>query len=219
MNQKNGVFFLTAHQCYNTQNTTNVMKIFSAVVTLFLIMDPLGNIPVFLSVLKNVAPERRTKILVRELLLAYVVLLTFLFLGQYVLQILSLRQETISVAGGIVLFLIALKMIFPPEGGIMGDTTEGEPFLVPLAIPLTAGPSTLAALLLLQQSETGSVWRLWLAVTIAWALTAIILLSSTFFYRLLKEKGLIAMERLMGMLLVMLAVQMFLDGVTKYLRG
>lgn len=194
------------------------MKIFSAVVTLFLIMDPLGNIPVFLSVLKDVAPERRTKILVRELFLAYVVLLTFLFLGQYVLQLLSLRQETISVAGGIVLFLIALKMIFPPEGGIMGDTPEGEPFLVPLAIPLTAGPSTLAALLLLQQSETGNVWRLWLAVTIAWALTAIILLSSTFFYRLLKQKGLIAMERLMGMLLVMLSVQMFLDGVSKYLR-
>lgn len=194
------------------------MKIFSAVVTLFLIMDPLGNIPVFLSVLKDVAPERRYKILVRELFLAYVVLLTFLFLGQYVLQLLSLRQETISVAGGIVLFLIALKMIFPPEGGIMGDTPEGEPFLVPLAIPLTAGPSTLAALLLLQQSETGSVWRLWLAVTIAWALTAMILLSSTFFYRLLKEKGLIAMERLMGMLLVMLSVQMFLDGVSKYLR-
>ena len=194
------------------------MKIFSAVVTLFLIMDPIGNIPVFLSVLKDVAPERRNKVLLREVLLAYVVLLAFLFLGQYILQLLSLRQETISIAGGIVLFLIALKMIFPTEHGIMGDTPEGEPFLVPLAIPLTAGPSTLAALLLLQQSETGSIWNLWLAVTIAWALTAAILLSSTFFYRLLRQKGLIAMERLMGMLLVMLAVQMFLDGISKYLK-
>jgi multiple antibiotic resistance protein len=194
------------------------MKTFSAVVTLFLIMDPIGNIPVFLSVLKTVAPERRNKILVREVLLAYVVLLTFLFLGQYLLQLLSLRQETISIAGGIVLFLISLKMIFPTEGGLIGDTPEGEPFLVPLAIPFVAGPSTLAALLLLQRNETGNVWQLWIAVTIAWALTAMILLSSTFLYRLLKQRGLIAMERLMGMLLVMLSVQMFLDGIAKYLK-
>lgn len=194
------------------------MKIFSAVVTLFLIMDPIGNIPVFLSVLKTVAPERRNRILVREVLLAYAVLLVFLFFGQYVLQLLSLRQETISIAGGIVLFLISIKMIFPVEGGIMGDKTEGEPFLVPLAIPFVAGPSTLAALLLLQRTETGSIWYLWMAITIAWGLTAIILLSSTFLYRILKEKGLIALERLMGMLLVMIAVQMFLDGISKYLR-
>ncbi len=193
------------------------MKIFSAVVTLFLIMDPLGNIPVFLSVLKDVAPERRNRILVREVILAYIVLLTFLFLGKYLLQLLSLRQETISIAGGIVLFLIALKMIFPAEGGIMGDTPEGEPFLVPLAIPFVAGPSTLAALLLLQ-SESNGVLQLWIAVTIAWGITALILLSSTFLYRLLRQKGLIAMERLMGMLLVMLSVQMFLDGISKYLR-
>lgn len=181
-------------------------------------MDPIGNIPVFLSVLKDVAPERRNKVLVREVLLAYIVLLTFLFLGQYILQLLSLKQETISIAGGIVLFLIALKMVFPTEGGIMGDTPEGEPFLVPLAIPFVAGPSTLAALLLLQTGDTAGKLQLWIAVTIAWGLTAIILLSSTFLYRLLRQKGLIAMERLMGMLLVMLAVQMFLDGISKYLK-
>lgn len=193
------------------------MNTFSAVITLFLIMDPVGNIPVFLSVLKDVPPERRRMVLVREVLFAYVVLLAFLFLGKYILQLLSLRQETISVAGGIVLFLIALKMIFPQEGGIMGDKTEGEPFLVPLAIPFVAGPSTLASLLLLQ-SSTSNTWQLFLAVTIAWSLTALILVSSTSLYRLLKEKGLIAMERLMGMLLVMLSVQMFLDGIAKYLR-
>jgi len=99
----------------------------------------------------------------------------------------------------------------------MGDTPEGEPFLVPLAIPFVAGPSTLAALLLLQ-SESSNLWQLWIAVTIAWGITALILLSSTYLYRLLKQKGLIAMERLMGMLLVMLSVQMFLDGISKYLR-
>ena len=196
---------------------TKTMKLSSAILTLFLVMDPLGNIPPFLSVLKNVQEDRRRRVLIREILIAYVVLLVFLFLGKRVLALLGLQQETISIAGGIVLFLIALRMIFPKEGGLFGDSLEGEPFIVPLAIPLVAGPSALAVLLLLEQSEavTG---RLLLAVTIAWALTAAILLSSTLLYRLLKERGLIAMERLMGMLLVMLAVQMFMNGVSDFLK-
>lgn len=194
------------------------MRLFSAVVTLFLIMDPLGNVPLFLAVLKDVAPERRRKVLMRELMLSYLVLLVFLFLGKYLLRLLSLQQETIGVAGGIVLFLIALRMIFPPERGILGEALEGEPFVVPLAIPLIAGPSTLAALLLLQQSGPNSWAELVFALTLAWAITAAILLSSTFLFRLLKQRGLIAMERLMGMLLVMLAVQMFMNGISQYLR-
>jgi multiple antibiotic resistance protein len=186
----------------------------SVVLTLFLIMDPLGNIPIFLSILKDVSPERRRQILLREVLIAYVVLLVFLFLGQYILQVLHLEQETISIAGGIVLFLIALRMIFPSHGGFAADTPEGEPFIVPLAIPLIAGPSTLAMLMLLQRSESGaSPWELWVAVTIAWALTAAILLAAPFFYRVLHQRGLIAMERLMGMLLVMISVQMLMNGL------
>ncbi len=183
------------------------------VVTLFLIMDPLGNVPIFLSVLKDVSPERRRQILVREVLIAYVVLLAFLFLGRYILQVLHLDQETISIAGGIVLFLIALRMIFPSHGGFTADTPEGEPFIVPLAIPLIAGPSTLAMLMLMQRSEPGATWELWLALTIAWGLTAVILLAAPFFYRVLHQRGLIAMERLMGMVLVMISVQMLLNGI------
>lgn len=130
------------------------MDVFAAVVTLFLIMDPVGNIPPFLSVLKRVPPARRRRVLSREIAFAYGVLLVFLFLGNYLLEFLRLEQETISVAGGIVLFLIALRMIFPREGGVMGEQEqiEGEPFIVPLAIPLLVGPSTLAAILLLQRS-------------------------------------------------------------------
>ena len=200
-----------------TSATFPSMRLASAVMTLFLVMDPLGNVPPFLSVLKNVQPDRRRRVLVREILIAYVVLLVFLFLGKRFLSLLSLQQETISIAGGIVLFLIALRMIFPQEGGLFGDKLDGEPFIVPLAIPLVAGPSTLAVLLLLEESQnvTG---QLLLAVTIAWALTATILLSSTLLYRLLKQRGLIAMERLMGMLLVMVAVQMFMNGVANFLR-
>lgn len=194
------------------------MRLFSVVLTLILIMDPLGNIPLFLSVLKNVPPARRRRVLIREILFAYIALLTFLFLGKYLLHLLHLQQETISIAGGIVLFLIALRMIFPPEGGVLGETLDGEPFVVPLAIPLIAGPSTLAALLLFQQSGLSSTGELALGVTIAWGLSAIILLSSTSLYRLLRQRGLIAVERLMGMLLVMIAVQMFMNGIARFLK-
>jgi multiple antibiotic resistance protein len=193
------------------------MEIFSAAVTLLLIMDPLGNIPPFLSVLNNVVPERRRGILIREILIAYVVLLAFFFLGQYLLHLLRLREETISIAGGIILFLIALRMVFPLERNALADAPEGDPFIVPLAIPLIAGPSTLAALLLLRAGPNTATEVL-LALTIAWAVSAVILLSSNLFLRLLKQRGLIAMERLMGMLLVMLAVQMFMNGVARFLK-
>jgi len=193
------------------------MRIFFNAITLLLIMDPLGNIPPFLSALKGVEPERRRKVLLREIMIAYVVLLAFLFAGRYVLLLLSLQEETISIAGGIVLFLIALRMVFPSAEATR-DALEGEPFIVPLAIPFIAGPSTLASLLLLQQSSPNRTLALFLALTLAWSVTAIILLSSTSLYRLLKERGLIALERLMGMLLVMLAVQMFINGVAKFMK-
>lgn len=192
------------------------MDMFSAVVTLFLIMDPLGNIPVFLSILKQVAPERRRTVLVRELFLAYAVLIVLLLLGNHLLRLLKLDHETIGIAGGVILFLIALRMIFPPAKHSGDDQLEGEPFLVPLAVPLIAGPSTLAALLLLQRTTPGATLSLLAALTIAWALSGVILLSSTFFYRWLGERGLIALERLMGMLLVMVAVQMLMDGLKAF---
>jgi multiple antibiotic resistance protein len=194
------------------------MDVFSAVVTLFLVMDPLGNIPVFLSVLKTVPPERRRAVLVREIAIAYVVLLVFFLLGDYLLQFLGLEQEAVSIAGGIVLFLIALRMIFPGEGGRAGDPLEGEPFVVPLAIPLIAGPSTLATLLLLERSALSARGELLLALTIAWALSGILLMSSTFLHRVLRERGLIAMERLMGMLLVMVSVQMLINGIRPFIQ-
>jgi multiple antibiotic resistance protein len=193
------------------------MRIFFNAITLLLIMDPLGNIPPFLSALKKVEPARRRKILLREILIAYLVLLAFLFAGKYLLRLLSLQEETVSIAGGIVLFLIALRMVFPKPDAT-ADALEGEPFIVPLAIPLIAGPSTLASLLLLQQTTPNGTVQLLLALTLAWVVTAIILLSSTVLYRLLKERGLIAVERLMGMLLVMLAVQMFINGLAKFMK-
>jgi len=130
------------------------METFAAAVTLFLIMDPLGNIPIFLSVLSGVVPERRRRILIRELLIALAIMLLFLFTGPTILTVLGLSREAISIGGGLVLMIIAIRMIFPSRGGVMGDDgSEGEPLIVPLAMPLIAGPSVLATLVLL--AETG----------------------------------------------------------------
>jgi small neutral amino acid transporter SnatA (MarC family) len=119
------------------------VELLSTIVTLFFVMDPLGNIPVFLSILKIVPSERRTFVLAREIVFAYLVLLVFYLLGRYILQFLRLEQEAVSIAGGIVLFLIALRMIFPGDGALAGDSLAGEPFVVPLAIPLIPGPRRL----------------------------------------------------------------------------
>ena len=195
------------------------MDILSAGLTLLLIMDPLGNIPVFLSVLKKVENEsRKRKILIRELAIALIVLLVFLFVGQYFLQWLNLRQEAVHIAGGIVLFLIALRMIFPTENGVMGDLPEGEPFIVPLAVPLLAGPSTLAMLILLARSQPDRIFDWLIAVLGAWGVTSLIILSSTSFHKILGNRGLMAVEKLMGMVLVAISVQMLIDGITTYLK-
>ena len=192
------------------------MELVSVAVTLFLVMDPLGNIPAFAAALKQVPPERRQRVLVRELLIALLVLVACLLIGKPLLAWLHLKQESISIAGGIVLFLIALRMIFPSEGAGLGDGVEGEPFIVPLAIPLLAGPSALSTLLLLARSQPARLGSWLLALVIAWAASAVILLSSSVLERILRRKGLLALERVMGMLLVMLAVQLFLDGLAQH---
>jgi multiple antibiotic resistance protein len=195
------------------------MTIASAALLLFLILDPLGNIPVFLGLLKPLAPARRRFVLARELLIALVVLMVFLWGGKYALELMHLRQESVSIAGGIVLFLIGLRMIFPPPEGLMGDLPGGEPFIVPMAIPLVAGPSGMAAVMLMGSNEPSRLWGWSLALMIAWGATAAILFSATFLYRWLGTRVLIAVERLMGMLLVAISVQMFLDGLGTYLTS
>jgi small neutral amino acid transporter SnatA (MarC family) len=196
----------------------NSMSTLSAGLLLFLIMDPLGNIPFFLSLLRNVAPERRRRVMIRELVIALGALFAFLLGGSYVLKALQLRPESISIGGGIVLFLIGVKMIFPPREGIFGPTQGLEPFIVPLAIPGVAGPSAMAAVMLMTNSAPGRTVDWSIALFCAWLATALILLSSTYLFRLLGQSVLTALERLMGMLLIALSVQMFLDGVALYLR-
>lgn len=193
------------------------MDIITAVITLLLIMNPLGNLPVFMSVLRNVEPRRRRKVLIRELVIALFFMLLFLYMGVSLLEWLGLRQESVSIAGGIVLFIIALRLIFPQPGGVMGLPKGDEPFIVPLAIPLISGPSLLAALILFANQHPDRMLDWTIAVLVSWVVTLVVLLFSDLFLRTLGQRGLNAIERLMGMILIMISVQMFLDGIIAYL--
>jgi MarC family membrane protein len=188
------------------------MTTFSAAILLFFVMDPIGNIPLFLAALRPVDPARRPRVVVREMVIAYVLLVAFLFAGRPLLATLGISEPALTIAGGIVLFLIALKMVFPAAHGALGEQVEGEPFVVPLAVPYVAGPSALATVLLMTSRDPGRHVEWFLAISAAWLASAVILLSGAQLARFLGDKGITAIERLMGMVLVASAVQMFLDG-------
>lgn len=195
------------------------MTTLSAAVVLFLVMDPLGNIPIFFSALKDLTPARRYFVLARELLMALVILLGFLYAGQHILSFLHLRTESVSIAGGIVLFLIGVKMVFPPQHGIFGNQDGAEPFLVPLAIPAVAGPSAMATLLLLAGNQPDQLGSWTISLLAAWSASALLLFGAVYARHFISNSFLIAFERLMGMILVALSVQMTLDGVKVYMAA
>jgi multiple antibiotic resistance protein len=193
------------------------MNIYSAIITLILVMDPLGNVPVFLSILNKIEPKKRQYIILRETFIAFLILLTFLFFGKYILQSMNVSGPALSVSGGIILFLIAIKMIFPseePDGPRVN--VIGEPFIVPLAIPLVAGPSALAFVMLLANQDPGHIWIWALALLVASLTTTIILMFANTLRKILGDRGLTAIERLMGMILTTMAVQMFLTGLEEF---
>lgn len=192
------------------------MDTWSAATMLFLIMDPLGNLPVFMSILKTIEPKRRKWVLARELAFSLIIMMVFLYSGQAVLDFLNVKQQAVSIAGGIILFLIAIRMIFPQPGGAVVPSNDQEPFLVPLAIPMVAGPSILAALILLANQDPNRMTDWTIALLSAWLVSATILMFSGTLHRLLGERGLTAVERLMGMILIMISIQMFLDGIGNY---
>jgi multiple antibiotic resistance protein len=192
------------------------MTLFSATITLILVMDPLGNIPVFLSVLNSVEPKHRRRIILRETFIAFLVLILFLFYGKYILEGMRISDPALSISGGIILFLIAIKMIFPNEEHDRRPKHLGDPFIVPLAVPLIAGPSTMTMIMLLGNQYPQLIWLWALALFIAWAFSTIVLVFADTLRKILGERGLVAIERLMGMILTTMAVQMFLTGVEHF---
>jgi MarC family membrane protein len=189
----------------------------SATILLILITDPIGNIPIFANALKHVAPERRPKVILREILIAFALLLTFMFVGESFLRVMNLSELSLQIGGGVILFLIALRMVFPPAATAEGELTT-EPLIVPLAVPAIAGPSALATVLLLvsQQPDKRMEWIGALCVTML--VSAVVLVSAERIQRWIGTRLVVAVERLMGLVLVSVAIEMMLRGIKTFVQ-
>ena len=187
----------------------------SATILLILITDPIGNIPIFANALRHVAPERRPWVILREVLIAFVLLLTFMFVGDGFLRLMNLSELSLQIGGGVILFLIALRMIFPQPSLDVPDTF-GEPLIVPLAVPAIAGPSALATVLLLvsQAPDRRLEWIGALCLTMA--LSAVVLVLAERIQRIAGERFVVALERLMGLVLVAVSIEMLLRGIRTF---
>lgn len=189
------------------------MSFISATILLFLVMDPFGNVPVFLCLLRDIPAERKQRIIIREMLISLAILIIFLIAGPLLLDILQISEASLQIAGGIILFMIAIKMIFGQPEYIFGGFSTEEPLIVPLAIPCIAGPSAIATVMLLM-GQNPDRWLNWLlAVFLAWMISSIILISSSRLDRILGKKGLNALQHLMGLILTAISVEMFLKGL------
>ena len=194
------------------------MSFTSAVVILLLVMDPVGNIPLFVALLRPVEPDRRTLVILRECAIAFLVLLLFVFFGNSILNVLGLSGSSLNIAGGLILFLIALRMIFRRPDGIFGDVISGEPFIVPLAIPSITGPTAIATVILMVSRAPQRMLEWIAAATIAMLITLSLLLFAERLSKLVGERGLLAFERLMGLILTAIAVEMLLQGIQSFVR-
>lgn len=189
----------------------------SSVITLALVMDGFGNIPLFITALKKVAPERRKTVLIRELGIALFIMVTFLFLGKWFLQAFGVHEYSLSIAGGIILFIISIKLVFGGDEEPKADPKEDEPFVVPLAIPLVAGPAALSMVMIISAQQPNKLITL-AAVVTASLINSVILMASFPLSNLLGKRGLIAIERLTGMMLVLMSVDMIMNGVSDFMK-
>ena len=191
----------------------------SSVALLLLVFDPFGNVPIFVSALREVPEERRRRIVLRECLIAFAVLAVFVFVGRPFLDLLGLSEESLQIGGAVVLMLVAIRMVFPTADGVYGQAPGGEPFIVPLAIPALAGPSALATVLLFVSREPHRTWWWIAAIAVAMAGAALILVFAELLQRWLGTRVTVAFERLMGLILAALAVELMLRGIRQYVAS
>ena len=191
----------------------------SAFILLLLVLDPLGSLPVFIPVMRGVAPERRAWVATREVGIAFGVLVVFMLLGQGFLQVMRLSERSLEVAGGVILLMVAIRMIFSHEGGVYGTTEGKEPLIFPLAVPLLAGPSAMATVLLLASRQPDRLMSWVAALTCAMLVSGAVLLLCDRIRRLLGDSVVSALEKLMGLVLTAIAVEMVLAGLKRYFLG
>jgi len=194
------------------------MSFLNLVVILFLIMDPVGNISSFIDQLKEIAPSKRKLVIVREMLIALVTMVLFNYIGEYIFKILNVSETTVRITIGVILFLVAIKIMFPGIDSMRANLPKDKPFINPLAIPLIAGPSLLATIMLFAHLEPSQPHML-LAILAAWCAALVVLLSGNFLQKILGNNGLMACERLMAMVLALLAIQRFLEGIRQFVKS
>ena len=194
---------------------------FQSFVLLLLVTDPFGNVPLFVSTLRQVAPERRHRVVLRECLIAFGLLLVFMIVGRPFLDALQLSEVALRIGGGVILFLIALRMVFPQPGGVFGQTHAGatEPLIVPLAIPALAGPSALVTVLLFSSQAKMSMWLYAAVISLVAIVWLAVLLAAERLQRVLGDAVMTAFERLMGLILTAIAIEMLLAGVRAYVAS
>lgn len=194
------------------------MEWFTLALILFLIMDPVGNVSSFLQLTKEIPRKKQQMIVIREMLIALAFMLLFNFFGEYIFNLLQISEKTLKLASGVILFLCAIKILFPTLDSPRSNLPQGEPYIVPIAVPLIAGPALLATIMLFAHTETSATTMI-IAILAAWAASSLILFNANFFQKILGTNGLTAVERLMGMVLVMLAIQRFLEGVQLFVKS
>jgi MarC family membrane protein len=194
------------------------MSMLSAVLLLLIILDPIGNVPIFIATLERVPVERRFRVIARECLIAYVVLIVFALVGNRLMAWMHLSDYSMGIAGGFILFIIAFRMIFRRPDGVFGEATETDPFIFPMAIPLFAGPSAIAFVLLLTSRAPERMMEWILAISLASAISTAVLCLGAPLDRFIGRRGMKAMETLLGLLLTVVATQMLLDGIGVFLQ-
>ena len=191
----------------------------SALILLLLVLDPLGSLPVFIPIMRGVPRERRPRVAVREVTIAFVVLAAFMFAGEHFLGLMRLSERSLEVAGGVILLIIAIRMIFGSEGGVYGVPEGREPLIFPLAVPLLAGPSAMATVLLLASRQPERMWHWVGALAVAMLVSGIVLVMADRIRRWIGDSMVAAIEKLMGLVLTAVAVEMILAGLKRYFLG
>ena len=193
------------------------MSIFALALSLFFVLNALGNVPIFVGLLSKYDARKQRRIIIRELSIALLILLLFNFFGDEILTMLGISQTTIGIAGGTLLFIIALGMIFPHNGD-RSESARSEPMIVPLAIPLVAGPGSISTVMVYADHVGNTPWLMTLIILIAWIPSLIILLASSHIKQVLGKRGLLACQKLGGMIVSLIAVQMICSGTMSLLK-
>ncbi len=192
---------------------------FSALILLLLVLDPLGSLPVFIPVMRQISPGRQRRVALREVGIAFAVLVTFMLLGETFLRVMHLSERSLEVAGGVILLMVAIRMIFSHADGVYGVPEGREPLIFPLAIPLMAGPSAMATVLLLASRQPERLWQWVAALAVALAISGTVLLLAERIRRWVGDSVVTAAEKLMGLVLTAIAVEMILAGLKRYFLG